>query len=367
MYSFFKPILFQLDPEAAHRVTMKAASLGQATLEPVLRRMFRYDDARLRQSLWDMDFANPVGLAAGFDKNALHIPFWHTLGFGFCEVGSVTAQQSLGNPKPRLFRLPQDEALINRMGLNNEGAETIAARLSQHSKPASMRVGINLAKTHSPKIMGQDAIEDFCISYQKLAPFADYVALNISCPNTEEGKTFEDPEALNALLAAIRGISTTNNLPKNPPLLVKWSPPVDAQHLDTALYDELLAIMQQYEVNGFICTNTASDRMGLTLSNERIEAIGRGGLSGKPLTDRSTALIRYLYKKTGGTLPIIGVGGVDSVEAAYQKIKAGASLVQLYTGLVYQGAGLVGRINRGIVQRLEQDGFSSVSEAVGRE
>ena len=287
-----------------------------------------------------LHFANPVGLAAGFDKNADLVHFWPSVGFGFAEVGSVTALPSEGNPRPRAFRLPADRALINRMGLNNDGAEAVAAHLAELKKPDGFVLGINVAKTHDAAILGDGATEDFRTSVHHLLPFADYLALNVSCPNTAEGKTFEEPEALDTLLAAVMEERATQN--SFVPVLVKFSPLASTD--DMGNVDELIALSLERGVEGFIATNTASDREGLRSSKSRLADIGAGGLSGRPLAARSTALVRHLYKKTNGSVPIIGVGGIDSPETAYERIRAGASLVQLYTGLVYEGPALIKRL-----------------------
>ena len=337
-------------------------------MRPAVRAFFTYRDARLVQTLWKnegragLTFGNPVGLAAGFDKNAALVPFWAALGFGFAEVGSVTARPSPGNPRPRAFRLPADRALVNRMGLNNEGAEAVAARLAASPPPPGFVLGVNVAKTHDPAILGADAIADFRTSVRLLLPHAPYLALNVSCPNTAEGKTFEEPDALDALLEAVMAERAAAGL--RMPVLVKLSPPALAD-VDLGLVDELVAISRAHEVEGFIATNTAPDRDGLTTPAATLDAVGRGGLSGAPLAARSERLVRHLYRHTAGALPIVGVGGIDSAEAAYRRIRAGASLVQVYTGLVYEGPGLARRINRGLVRLLDQDRLGSISEAVG--
>ena len=362
VYRLLRPLLFRLDAEAAHAAAVRAALLGQRA--PALLRPLRFEDAALGQRLWRCEFANPVGLAAGFDKNAALVRAWAALGFGFAEVGSVTARQSAGNPAPRAFRLPADGALVNRMGLNNDGAAAVAARLRAErsgAAPRALPLGINLAKTHDPAVLGEAATEDFLQSFLRLAPLADYVALNVSCPNTAEGKTFEEPAALDDLLGAVMAERAALGL--EVPVLVKLSPP-PAARFDPGPVDELADLALGHGVAGFVAANTAPDRAGLRTDAGRLGEIGRGGLSGRPLAGRATALVRHLRRRTPG-VPIIGVGGVDSAEAAYEKIRAGASLVEVYTGLVYEGPALVGRINRGLVRLLERDGFASVGEAVG--
>ena len=360
MYALLRPLLFRLDAECAHHLAVSTARLAQATSPSLVARAFGYESGALRQSLWGLDFPNPVGLAAGFDKNAELVPFWTALGFGFAEVGSVSARAAAGNPRPRAFRLPADQALVNRMGLNNDGALRVAARLA--ARPAGRPLGVNLAKTHDPAILGDVALDDFRQSFHLLAPHADYVALNISCPNTTEGKTFEDPAALDTLLHVV--FEERASLSLDVPVLVKLSPPASDARVGAEM-EEVVAISRAHGVAGFIATNTASDRTGLRTSGQALEQIGRGGLSGRPLASRSTALVRWLYGHTKGAVPIIGVGGVASAGAAYAKIRAGASLVQLYTGLVYEGPSLVRQIKRGLTRLLLEDGFSSIGQAVG--
>lgn len=363
MYGTFRRILFSLGPETAHGVASVAARVAQRTTPFLLDSMYRHAHPSLSQEVFGLTFTNPVGLAAGFDKNARLVPFFRHAGCGFVEIGSVTGQKSRGNKRPRAFRLPEDEALINRMGLGNHGAIRIAPRIARLSGKRAAPLGVNIAKTHSPDIMGEAALDDFAASFRLVAPVADYVTLNVSCPNTAEGKTFEDPNALDDLLTRIMQEAT--QLSRRPPILVKFSPPHAERFVLDSLFDELLLVATAHGVDGFIATNTASDRDGLVTPPDRLERIGRGGLSGPPIARRATGLVRYLYRKTNGAYPIIGVGGIDSAEAAYEKIKAGASLVQLYTGLVYHGPGLIRSIKEGLVRLLEEDGHSSVRHAVG--
>ena len=364
MYKLLRPLLFRLYPENAHNLVFR---LGQFTPKELLTLLYNFKLDNLKQEIFGLTFKNPVGLAAGLDKNATHIRLWKALGFGFAEVGSISALASKGNVKPRVFRLIKDEAIINRMGLNNEGANAIAGRLKKNHYSAGFDsrfvLGINIAKTHSPEIMGDDAINDFVDSFRSLAPFADYVTLNVSCPNTREGKTFEDPESLLSLLSAIFDARREANLVV--PVLVKLSPPAGLKQQDLDIYKPLLEIIQQFPVAGLIASNTASDRANLSATEKKIKACGNGGLSGKPVADRSTALIRYLYQQTAGGIPIIGVGGIDSIEEAWRKITAGASLIQVYTGMIYQGPGLIKRINKGLIAKLKKHNFNHISDAVG--
>lgn len=363
MYSTVRPLLFQMGPERAHSLSLWGAELLQRTARPLLERRYHFEDERLKQRLWGETFPNPVGLAAGADKNARAVPFWEALGFGFVEVGSVSARPATGNPKPRAFRLPEDRALINRMGLNNEGAEAVAERLSATRSERTRPLGVNLAKTPDPSILGDEALEDFRASFQALASQASYVVLNVSCPNTSDGGTFEDPEALDDLL---RTITAEQKVPAlEVPVLVKLSPPANEQILFDTRLENIISVAQAHGVHGYVASNTASDRQGLQTPAETIETIGNGGLSGPPLAARSTELVRYLYRATEGAVPIIGVGGVYDAESAYDKIRAGASLVELYTALVYEGPRLVRRIKEGLVDRLREEGHVSIDDVVG--
>jgi dihydroorotate dehydrogenase len=361
MYDSLRPLLFRLPPETAHALAARAGALGQKGAAGFIRDRLGWEDNRLALKVIGHSFPNPVGLAAGFDKNARLVPLWEQIGFGFCEVGSITARASAGNPKPRLFRLEEDRALVNRMGLGNEGAAIVSRRLRtlQHDRP----VGANLAKTHDPAILGEAALEDFRTSFERVAGLVDYIAINVSCPNTAEGKTFEEPRALEALLRVLT--AQRDEMGLEVPLLLKLSPPESDRMAFDSRYDEIVALAETYGVTGFIAANTASDRAGLTADPGTLDAIGSGGMSGPPVAARATQLVRYLYHRTRGERPIIGLGGVDSAEAAYEKIRAGASLVQLYTGLVYGGPTLVRDIKQGLVRLLEADGLRNIREAIG--
>ncbi len=363
MYSKLRSFLFSISPESAHLLATGAARISQRITPFLLDSMYEYAHPSLHQEILGKTFANPIGLAAGFDKNANMIPFFRKAGCGFVEVGSVSANKSRGNPRPRLFRLPDDQALINRMGLNNDGASRIRPRLQRHAGQIAFPVGVNLAKTHDPKIEGDASIEDFCQSFRTLAPWADYIALNISCPNTAEGKTFEEPNALDKLLTAV--MKEREEMDRRVPILVKFSPPHTERFVLDSLFDELLLVSLAHGVNGFIATNTASDRRDLITPEARLKEIGAGGLSGQPIRNRATGLVRYLYKKTNGKVPIIGVGGIASAQQAYEYITAGASLIQVYTGLVYQGPSLIRSIKEGLVKLLREEGHSSMKRAVG--
>lgn len=316
-----------------------------------IRRMYDFQSPLLEQEYSGLAFRNPVGLAAGFDKNGTMIPIMEDLGFGFVEVGSVTAEASAGNPQPRSFRLTEDLSLVNRMGLNNDGAATITKRLNKLQ--SSIPVGINIAKTNNPDIEGEKALNDYYESFQIAKDVADYITLNISCPNTKNGKTFENPSSFDKLLEKLQ----IGNDATEPPVFVKFSVDVDKTQLN-----ELIDLSKSYSINGYIATNTSINRSGLKTSPEIIKEIGPGGLSGKAIQTRSNEVIRYIYEKTRGEKLIIGVGGIFTVEDVIEKIKAGADLVQVYTGLIYEGPSLVRTINRGLIKYLNRHDLKHIYE-----
>jgi len=352
MYNYLvRPLLFRFTPDYAHEATIKsAASIGKNKwLLKILKSVYSYKNPALEQKIFGLTFQNPVGLAAGFDKNGTTIAFMESLGLGFIEIGSITANPSTGNPKPRSFRLPKDKSLINRLGLNNEGAQTISRRLK--NVDPSVPIGINIAKTHDPSIEGKRAIEDYKISFKFIKDFADYITLNISCPNTREGKTFEDPGTLDALLTELE-IGKDASLP---PILVKFS--VD---LDNSELVRLIEVCENHAIDGYVAVNTSSKRNNLTTSPKEIKRIGRGGLSGRAISSRSTDIIKQIHSATKGEKTIIGVGGIFSSQDAIEKLRAGADLLQLYTGLVYNGPGVVKEINQGIAFYLKEKGLSHI-------
>ncbi len=364
LYPALRPLLFRLDAEAAHGAGSAAARLGQR-VPAAVRALVGVDaEAALAQTLWGLTFRSPVGLAAGFDKNARLVRFWEALGLGWADVGSVTNEAAPGNARPRAFRLPDDGALVNRMGLNNDGAGAVAARLAARRPVPGFVVSVNVAKTHRADpsgLAGAAGIEDVRQATHRLLPVADVLTVNVSCPNTADGKTFETPRALDDLLAAVaRERDQFADVPggRRVPLLVKLSP-------DAETVPELVAVALAHGVDGLVATNTASGRDGLATDAATLDHIGRGGLSGRPLATRALAMTRVLFRETSGRVPVVGVGGIDSADAAYARIRAGASLVQLYTALVYEGPGVVRAITRGLAERLDRDGFASVTEAVG--
>ncbi|MGQ9734067.1 MAG: quinone-dependent dihydroorotate dehydrogenase [Candidatus Bipolaricaulia bacterium] len=359
--------LFLLEPERAHRLALRGLEwLGRhPKLQRAVHRLLSYEDPRLEQELFGLKFKNPVGLAAGFDKDGRAVRGLAALGFGFLELGSVSARPSPGNPQPRLFRLPNDRAIINRMGIPSEGADRVAERLAKVArhldlKAHSIPIGLNLSFTSQLPLGREEVIADYLESFRKLYPYTDYFAINLSCPNLPEGE-FEptSPEDLEALLRRLAE-ERTQLAGKKRPILLKVSPDWSEAELD-----RLLGVAQGY-VDGFIAVNTTTSRAGLSTRDPRLIS-QEGGLSGLPLRKRATEIVAYLYRRTGGKLPIIGVGGIFTALDAFEKICAGASLVQVYTGLVYEGPGIVRKINRGLVRLLETHGYESIAEAIGSE
>lgn len=349
--SILKPLLFRMEADKAHESTYRFARMASDSgmMKRVAQSLYGYRSSRLNQQIWGLDFPNPIGLAAGFDKNGKIPELIEAAGFGFIEVGSITANPSTGNPLPRMFRLPRDRALINRMGLNNDGAKTVVKRLRK--KNLSIPLGVNVAKTHDPEIMGDAAIDDYRFSYREACKVADYITLNISCPNTAEGKTFEDPGALEELLKALNIQADARAVPT----LVKFSCDLTREELEA-----LLDICESYRVHGYVATNTSSSREGLATDPETVERIGAGGLSGKPIAEKSVRTVQWISQATGARKPIIGVGGIDSLDSALAMIRAGADLLQVYTALIYEGPSVVKRINRDLVRHLRKNSLDSI-------
>ena len=341
--NLIKPLLFNKDAEEAHELGLRVASLTHRSkfLQLLASAVYKTSHPSLEQELFGCRFPNPVGLAAGFDKNGATPKAMQALGFGFVEVGSITAKASQGNPKPRAFRIPRDHSLINRMGLNNEGADVITERLS--TLDLNIPLGVNIAKTNDASIHGDAALQDYLYSYEKAQSVADYITINISCPNTGEGKTFEDPQALRDLLQALKP-----NQPGRKPSLVKFTVDIDKPALET-----LIEICEDHGVAGYVATNTSSTRDGLNTPKNLLDEIGNGGLSGRAIQKRSTQVVQWISEITGGNKPLVGVGGIDSPEAAIEKIEAGAHLLQIYTGMVYEGPSLAKKINKALIGRLK--------------
>lgn len=356
-----RPVLFRLDPESAHEMAM--ASLRWAgRREGVLERMrqrYVVNDPRLECSVFGLKFPNPIGLAAGFDKNAVAVPGVAALGFGFIEVGTITSAAQPGNPKPRMFRSPRDQTLINRLGFNNEGAEVLAKRIqelrrTQQGKPAGrIPLGINLGKSKIALI--DKATEDYLKSFRALNALGDYFVVNVSSPNTPELRKLQDKERLDELLGALQQENKNGA-----PLLVKIAPDLTLEQLD-----DVIDLIAKHKMAGVIATNTTIQRPGIQSRNEDLYH-QLGGLSGRSLRALANRCISHVARQTQGKLPIIGVGGVFTAEEAYEKLRIGASLVQLYTGFVYGGPGTVAAINRGLLQLMERDGVKRISDVVGK-
>ena len=331
---------------------------------PLARSMFSSQyvvkDSRLQQQVFGLDFENPVGLAAGFDKNARWIPQLASLGFGHVEVGTITGQQQSGNPKPRLFRLPADKALLNRMGFNNDGSQLAAERLEaleKKGRPENCCLGINIGKTKVVPL--EEAAADYLLSFERLYPFADYFTINVSSPNTPGLRKLQDREPLEKLIGEISG--RNEQLSDNPkPVLLKIAPDLTDEQID-----EIAEIALASGLAGVIATNTTISRDGLQTAPEKVESYGNGGISGGPLSGRGSAVVRRLFAKLKGKLPIVGVGGVMEPADAWEMITSGASLVQVYTGFVYGGPGFAKRVNRYLLEQIEAAGMRNVAEAVG--
>jgi len=337
MYSIFKPLIFRTDPERAHYATMRLLTWAVSIpgFSMLLRNWFSVTKPHLTREICGLKFPNPVGLAAGFDKDARWLKELSVLGFGFVEIGTLTPKGQLGNPQPRLFRLPLDEGILNRMGFNNDGVDAAVERL--RNRPANLLIGGNIGKNKTTP--NERAVEDYLICMRALHPHVDFFTVNVSSPNTPGLRELQGREPLKRLLAEV---SKQNRLFESPrPIFLKIAPDMT----DEALRD-VIDVVRTTGVDGVIATNTTIDRSGLTTQN--VEHLGAGGVSGAPLRERSTEVIRFLHQESGGAFPIIGVGGIDGVASAREKLDAGASLVQVYSGMVYQGPGLVRRINRGL-------------------
>jgi dihydroorotate dehydrogenase len=360
--SLLRPALFRLEPETAHELALHALSNALGTgraRRAASRRYARSPFGPLER--FGLKFENPVGLAAGFDKNGKVARQLAALGFGFVEVGTVTHLAQPGNPRPRLFRLPEDRALVNRLGFNNEGAAALARRVERDGKPACV-LGVNIGKSRAVEV--GEAAADYLASFDLVCPFADYVAVNVSSPNTPGLRELQRADALASLLKTIQQRNRETSACDNRapvPLLVKVAPDLEEGELELIVDVALGA-----GVSGVIATNTTTRRDLLRRTPpEQVAACGEGGLSGAPLRARSTEVVASLYRLSRGRLTIVGVGGVFSACDAWEKICAGASLVQLYTGFVYQGASAARDINDGLPELARRDGFSSLDAAVG--
>ncbi|MDW7694619.1 quinone-dependent dihydroorotate dehydrogenase [Flammeovirgaceae bacterium SG7u.111] len=343
MYKLVRPLLFTVDPETIHERIVKFLKTGMKLplASSISQGLYNTSDPILEKEVFGIKFPSPVGLAAGFDKDAKLVDELANLGFGFIEIGTVTPKGQGGNPKPRLFRLPADSGLINRMGFNNGGVEEALERLKK--RKSKVIVGGNIGKNKVTP--NENAVDDYIICFNKLFDFVDYFTVNVSSPNTPNLRELQDKEPLTNLLNTLQ---EENNKRENPkPILLKIAPDLTNSQLD-----DIVEIAETTKISGVIATNTTIDRSKLTTPAEEVEAIGNGGLSGKPLTKRSTEVIAYLYKKSGKKLKIIGVGGIHTPEDAIEKLEAGASLIQVYTGFIYEGPGFVKALNKGIAKYL---------------
>ncbi|MGB1507123.1 MAG: quinone-dependent dihydroorotate dehydrogenase [Crocinitomicaceae bacterium] len=342
MYLFLRKILFFFDPERVHYFTMNALSsiLKLSFIRSIFKRKFLIENQNLVTNAFGIEFKNPVGVAAGFDKNAKYINELSYCGFGFIEIGTLTPKGQEGNPKKRLFRLKRDEAIINRMGFNNDGVVVAIDHLKKARKNGVI-VGGNIGKN---KITPNErATDDYLICFEKLFDFVDYFVVNVSSPNTPNLRALQEREPLEKLLSTL---VIENNKKENPkPIMLKIAPDLSNDQLD-----DIIDIVRNTKIHGLIATNTTISRSNLLTSNEEVNDIGAGGLSGKPLLSRSTEVIKYIHQKSNASIPIIGVGGIHSAEDAIEKMKAGAVLIQLYTGFIYEGPSLIRKINEEIIK-----------------
>ena len=333
-----RPLAFMLDPETVHEIAMHAIRRGWVKAPP-------YAHPKLAQSLFDVEFPNPLGLAAGFDKNAVALDYWHQLGFGFVEAGTVTYLPQSGNPRPRLFRLPEDRALINRMGFNNNGAQAIADSLD-FARPA-IPIGINLGKSRAAELEG--AVEDYAASFDLLHRFGAYTVVNVSSPNTPGLRSLQDRGPLTDIVQALKAAEPEK------PLFVKVSPDLEFDALD-----EVLDVCLATKCMGIVATNTTLSRDGLsTVPDEE------GGVSGAPLTEKSDAVLAHLARSSGDRLILIGVGGIFNADDLYRKIALGAHLAQVYTGWIYGGPSMVPATLRGLAERLDREGINDLAALRG--
>ena len=342
MYTFFRSLLFFFSPEKAHHLTasLLRVALQLPGMKAIWKSLFCITDKRLEKTVFGIKFPNPVGLAAGFDKDAKMFEDLAYCGFGFIEIGTLTPKGQPGNPQPRLFRLKEDNAIINRMGFNNEGVDAAVERLK--NRKTKTIIGGNIGKNKVTE--NEDALNDYILNFNALFDYVDYFVVNVSSPNTPGLRDLQEKEPLKHLLLSLMQVNNLKTTPK--PILLKIAPDLTNTQLD-----DIIEIVNETKIAGVIATNTTISREGLVLSKDKVEAIGAGGLSGKPVRQRSTEVIRYLATKSNKSFPIIGVGGIHSEQDAIEKLNAGADLIQLYTGFIYEGPALVKRINKAILTR----------------
>jgi len=348
-----RPILFTIDPERVHDWAILAGRiLGYSETTKYITKLFlNYENKILRQKIHGIKFKNPVGLAAGFDKDVNLMPLMPCIGFGYEEIGSITAQPCKGNPKPRLWRLPKQKSIVVYYGLKNPGAQEVAKKL--YGKKFKLPIGISIAKTNCKETADTKAgIDDYYQTFKLLESFASYFTINVSCPNAYGGLPFTDSKLLNKLLDRLDEIETDK------PVFLKLTPDLEEKEID-----QVIKVAKKHNIQGFVISNLTKQRN--VIPKEDLDKVGEGGLSGKPVKKKANDMISYVYKKTKGKYLIIGVGGIFSAEDAYEMIKNGASLVQLITGMIYEGPFLIKKINKGLVKLLEKDNFNNISEAVG--
>tara|TARA_B100000401_G_C52732176_1_gene684125 strand:+ start:66 stop:1115 length:1050 start_codon:yes stop_codon:yes gene_type:complete len=345
MFSFIRPFIFNIDPEKAHDLAIKSLKYNFLPESMFVVK----DEEILNLKLFGKKIKNPIGLAAGFDKSAEVYNEIFKLGFGFVEVGTVTPLKQYGNNKPRVFRLEKDEALINRLGFNNDGSEAVSQRIENNIPNGFL--GINIG----PNKDTPDMVGDFIKCAKTFFPLGDYVTINISSPNTKGLREFHNKELLHKLLSNINKIRIESNFKKS--FLLKISPDIEDSFIDS-----IIELSLQYQINGLILTNSSDGNRENLIDKNKNET---GGLSGKPLRDLSNNLIKKFYKKLNGKLPIIGVGGIDSGKSAFKKISSGASAIQLYTGMIYKGPTIVKEIKKELISELKTKGFKSITEAIG--
>lgn len=336
-----KPILFRFSAEKAHHFTVKLFKIILAIPGGrwLVSSLFDYQSRNSEVTIGNLTFPNSVGLAAGFDKDGKYYHNMSKLGFGFVEIGTVTPLPQDGNPQPRLFRLPEDKGIINRMGFNNDGVDAMVERIKKHGKPNNCILGGNIGKNKNTP--NENAVDDYIICFEKLYDVVDYFVVNVSSPNTPGLRELQDKKPLAVILNAL-----TQRNHNHKPLFLKIAP-----DLNEAQLDDIISLVAETGITGIIATNTTIERSGLTTNPEKVESIGMGGLSGAPLNKRATEVIKYLHDKSNGAFPIIGVGGICSGQDAIDKVKAGASLVQVYSGLIYRGPGLVGEIKKALEKK----------------
>ena len=340
--SIIRPILFCFDPEQVHHFTFSLIRFVNKIpgIPQLIKQLYAVEDKRLERTVFGLTFKNPVGLAAGFDKNAVLYNELSNFGFGFIEIGTVTPKGQTGNPKKRLFRLKEDQGIINRMGFNNLGVEAAIAQLKKNK--GNLIIGGNIGKNTNTK--PEDYTQDYLDCFNALHPYVDYFVLNVSCPNVDSHAKLNDKDYLEELIGAVQNANRTFS--KQKPILLKIAPDLNTHQLD-----EIIELVIETKLDGVIASNTSVDRNGLKISQERLQAIGNGGLSGQPIKDKSTQVIKYLSETSNKAFPIIGVGGIHSAKDALEKIEAGADLIQIYTGFIYEGPKLIKDINKALLNQ----------------